>query len=65
MQISTLQQMRGRNRESLPGQCNERKSFFETHPLGEIIRGLVFSSVHWGLLAVGVYTVYAMVLGTR
>jgi hypothetical protein len=65
MQISTLQQMRGRNRESLPGQWNERKSFFETHPLGEILRGLVFSSLLWGLLAVGVYTVYAMVLGTR
>ena len=65
MQISTLG-WRGRNRESLPGQWNNKQeSFFDAHPLGEIVRGLVFSSVLWGLLAVGVYTVYAMVLGVK
>jgi hypothetical protein len=65
MQISTLG-WRGRNRESLPGQWNNKQeSFFDTHPLGQIVRGLVFSSVLWGLLAVGVYTVYAMVLGVK
>jgi hypothetical protein len=61
MQTSTLG-WRERNRETHSG---KRQSFFEAHPLGEIVRGLVFSSVLWGLLAVGVYTVYAMVLGTR
>lgn len=66
MQTSTVG-WRDRNRESRSGgQWNgKRQSFFEAHPLGEIVRGLVFSSVLWGLLAVGVYTVYAMVLGTR
>ena len=65
MQISTLG-WRGRNRESRPRQWNNKQeSFFDAHPLGEIVRGLVFSSVLWGLLAVGVYTVYAMVLGVK
>jgi len=65
MQTSTLG-WRDRNSETGSGQWNgKRKSFFEAHPLGEIVRGLVFSSVLWGLLAAGVYTVYAMVLGTR
>jgi hypothetical protein len=65
MQISTFG-MRGRNRENGPGQLSDkREGFFDSHPLGEVVRGLVFSSVLWGLLAVGVYTVYAMVLGTH
>ena len=65
MQISTLG-WRGRNTENRPDQWNNRQeSFFDAHPLGEIVRGLLFSSVLWGLLAVGVYTVYAMVLGIK
>jgi hypothetical protein len=65
MQLSTLG-WRGRNTESGPGLWNNKQeSFFDTHPLGEIVRGVVFSSVLWGLLAVGVYTVYAMVLGAK
>ena len=65
MQISMLG-WRDRSSENRPGQWNaKREGFFDAHPLGEIVRGLVFSSVLWGLLAVGVYTVYAMVLGTR
>ena len=65
MQTSTFG-LRNRNRETSPDQWNiKRKSFFDAHPLGEIVRGLVFSSVLWGLLAVGVYTVYAMVLGVH
>ncbi len=65
MQRSTFG-WRGRNRETRPGQWNSRREgFFDAHPLGEIVRGLVFSSVLWGLLAAGVYTVYAMVLGVH
>lgn len=56
MQYSTMTSHNG---------SDQRHSRFAAHPIGEIIRGLVFSSVLWGLLAVGVYTVYAMVLGTR
>ncbi len=64
MQISTLGWRR--DRESGPDQWNrKRESFYETHQIGAIIRGLFFSSALWGLLAVGVYSVYAMVLGTH
>ena len=55
---------RGEQSQSSPWKRREA-SYFDTHPIGEIVRGLVFSSVLWGLLAVGVYTVYAMVLGTH
>jgi hypothetical protein len=65
MQVSTFG-LRGRNRETGPGQWRgDRERFFDAHPPGEIVRGLVFSSVLWGLLAAGVYTVYAMVLGVH
>jgi hypothetical protein len=65
MQTSTFG-LRNRNGENSSDPWNvKRQSFFDAHPLGEIVRGLVFSSVLWGLLAVGVYTVYAMVLGVR
>jgi hypothetical protein len=65
MQQISMLGWRGRNGENRPVQWNNKQRFFDNHPLGEIVRGLIFSSVLWGLLAVGVYTVYAMVLGTR
>jgi hypothetical protein len=53
-----------RNREIRPGQWrSKREGFFDVHPPSEIVRGVVFSSILWGLLAVGVYTVYAVVVG--
>ena len=65
MQTSTFG-LHDRKREGSSNPWNgKRESFFDAHPLGEIVRGLVYSSVLWGLLAVGVYTVYAMVLGVR
>ena len=66
MQASTILSWRSRNREAQPEFSWTRKeSFFDKHQVGEIVRGLVFSSVLWGLLAVGVYAVYSMVLGTH
>ncbi|MEG9435651.1 hypothetical protein JAO29_05680 [Edaphobacter sp. HDX4] len=46
------------------GSWGKKPRYFETHPLAEVIRGLVYTSVLWGLLAVGVYSVYSIVLGT-
>jgi hypothetical protein len=40
-------------------------SFFDTHPVSEILRSVFFSTVLWGGLAFTVYTVYTMVLGTH
>ena len=63
---TSISGFRSRNTENSSDLCDpKRERFFDAHPLGEIVRGLVFSSVLWGLLAVGVYTVYAMVLGVR
>lgn len=61
MQISTL-----RDRPTAPApqmHHNGAASFFEAHPIGEIIRGLFLSSLLWVLLAIAVYMVYSMVLG--
>jgi hypothetical protein len=38
--------------------------FFHTHPVGEIVRSLFFSSILWMLLAIILYGVYTMVAGT-
>jgi hypothetical protein len=66
MQISTLTFLRDRSTASAsqtrPGGT---VSFFEAHPVAEIIRGLFLSSVLWVLLALAVYMVYAMVLGSN
>ena len=36
--------------------------FFTAHPIGEIARSLLFSSIGWMFIVIAVYTVYAMVL---
>ncbi|MBS1798452.1 MAG: hypothetical protein JSS95_01365 [Acidobacteria bacterium] len=66
MQTSTLLSWRSRSNEVKPEfSWNRKESFVEKHQVAEILRGVVFSSVLWGLLAVGVYAVYSMVLGAR
>jgi hypothetical protein len=39
--------------------------FFHTHPIGDVVRSLFFSSILWMLLAIILYAVYSMVLGSR
>ena len=41
------------------------RSFFNAYPVGEMVRGLLISALLWTILALGVYTVYAMVLGAK
>lgn len=67
MQTSMLVSWRSRSRETRFEHSGTPRtvSFFEKHQVGEIVQGVVFSSVLWGLLAVGVYAVYSMVLGAR
>ncbi len=36
--------------------------YFESHPVGEIIRSFFFSSILWMLLAITLYGVYSMVV---
>ena len=56
---------RDRQREILPGIWEKKVSYFDLHPITEIVRGLVYTSLLWGLLAVGVYAIYSMVLGSH
>jgi|HubBroStandDraft_6_1064221.scaffolds.fasta_scaffold3390095_2 hypothetical protein len=49
---------RGSRRSSPPG-------FFETHAVGDVVRSLFVSSILWAVLAVGVYEVYSMIVGTH
>jgi hypothetical protein len=39
--------------------------FFESHPIGEVVRSLFLSSILWMLLAIVLYAVYSMVVGSR
>jgi hypothetical protein len=39
-------------------------SFFQTHGISEIVRSFFFSSLLWLLLAIALYAVYTMVVGT-
>ncbi len=66
MQTSTILSWRSRARQTDEGfsWTPRREGFFERHRVGQIVQGLVMSSVLWGLLAVGVYAVYSLVLGT-
>jgi hypothetical protein len=48
---------RGSNQTSSNG-------FFQTHPVGEVVRSLFFSSILWMLLAITLYAVYSMVVGS-
>jgi hypothetical protein len=38
--------------------------FFHNHPVGEVVRSLFFSSILWMLLAITLYAVYSMVVGS-
>ncbi|HEY0162263.1 MAG TPA: hypothetical protein VGB69_06265 [Edaphobacter sp.] len=49
--------------EFIPGIWERKASYFQLHPIGEILRGFVYTTVLWGLLTIGVYTVYSMVIG--
>ena len=54
-----------RDRSTIPEQPTQPNSFFSQHPVGEIVRGLFLSSLLWVLLAIAVYFVYTLVLGSN
>jgi hypothetical protein len=39
--------------------------FLQNHPVAEVVRSLFFSSILWMLLAIALYAVYSVVLGSR
>jgi hypothetical protein len=38
--------------------------FLHNHPVSEVVRSLFFSSILWMLLAIALYGVYSMVVGS-
>jgi hypothetical protein len=60
-----IAEWRNRRQEILPGVWQKRANYFDLHPLADVVRGVLYTSILWCLLAVGVYTVYAMVGGPR
>lgn len=65
MTFSKILPHRRQIREVWPGRWEKQTGYFDTHPLGDVVRGIILSSALWGLLAVGIYTVYAIVLGAH
>lgn len=65
MTFSKILPRQRQSREVWPDRWEKPSGYFDTHPLGDIVRGVIFSSALWGLLAIGIYTVYAMVLGVH
>ena len=44
---------------------SSNRGFFHAHPIGEVVRSLFFSSILWLVLAMALYGVYSMVVGSR
>lgn len=51
-----------RHIEVMPNKWEKKVSYFDLHPLAEVVRGLIYTSVLWGLIAVGVYSIYSIIL---
>jgi hypothetical protein len=65
MQTPAFQSLQSRQ-ESFTNQNSGRTNgYFQSHPIGEVVRSLFFSSILWIVLAMVLYGVYSMVLGTR
>jgi hypothetical protein len=63
MQTPAFQSLQSRA-ESFTNQSSNR-GFFHTHPIGEVVRSLFYSSILWMVLAVALYGVYSMVVSSR
>jgi hypothetical protein len=67
MQSPALSSLQSRD-ASFTSRSSDRTSlsgFFSTHPVVEVVRSLFFSSILWMLLAIALYAVYTMVVGSR
>jgi hypothetical protein len=51
--------------EIMPERSEQKGNYFELHPLADVVRSLFYTSVLWGLLAVGVYSVYSIILAAN
>lgn len=51
--------------EMLPDRSEQKGSYFELHPFADVVRSLLYTSILWGLLAMGVYSVYSIILAAQ
>ena len=51
--------------EMMPDRAEQKGNYFELHPLADVVRGLLYTSILWGLLAMGVYSVYSIILAAH
>lgn len=65
--MSSLKMIIGRSgqHETMFERSEPKGSFFDLHPFADVVRGILYTSVLWGLLAVGVYSVYSIVLAAH
>ena len=67
MQNSSFPLLQFRSKE-ISSQSSRRisgESFFYIHHVGDIVRSLFLSSLLWVFLAIAIYTVYTMIVGTH
>ena len=58
---SKLLQFPSRRLPSQPTRNSSRQSFFDAHPIGNIVRNLFFFSLLWVVLGVTIYAVFTFV----
>ncbi len=67
MQTPTFPVLPSRAKSFITTGSNQTSSsgYFKAHPIGEVVRSLFFSSILWMVLAMILYGVYSMVLGSH
>lgn len=65
--MSSLKMIMSRfgHHEIMPERSEQKGNYFELHPVADAIRGILYTSVLWGLLAIGVYSVYSIILAAH
>lgn len=64
--MSSLKMIMSRfGHEMMSDRSEQRGSYFDLHPFADVVRSLLYTSLLWGLLAMGVYSVYCIILAAR
>jgi hypothetical protein len=65
MQTPAFPSLQSKNFTNPGSDRTSSTGFFGAHPIGEVVRSLFFSSILWMLLAIVLYAVYSMVVGSH
>ena len=64
MQSPAISSLQSRNK-SFTDRSSDRVGFFQFQSIAEVVRSLFFSSILWLVLAMVLYGVYSMVVGSH